>query len=222
MGTYGTGIFADDTAALVRDSFLEQLAETGEPDTATAQILVQLKSLLGDEEDAGTIWLALAATQCEYGCLDATVRDQALSVIDTGRDLKRWDGSPAQGRRAAVLAALRTRLLGPSRRFRRPRVRRHAEPKATKLPSPDGKATATVWDISSNGAQAQVFVEMLAEVGWGGGHVAILLCSWEAVALKWADSNTLEIAYPTGAALRDAKDKAFFAGRTLAVRYCAT
>jgi hypothetical protein len=125
MGTWGPGIWSDDTAADVRASYREALEDGLGDDEAAALVLTEFAAELGDEDTAGVVWLALAVSQHLAGRLSAQVRDQALSVIDSGADARRWEHAEprARARRAEVLAKVQDQLAGPQparKRIRRP------------------------------------------------------------------------------------------------------
>jgi len=107
VGTWGHRIFEDDQAVEVREEFLALLLAGRSAGEAT-NVLVGDGALDADEESS--FWLGLAATQWEYGQLVERVKQEAIRVIDTGVDLRRWEGIEAK--RAAELARLRAKLLG--------------------------------------------------------------------------------------------------------------
>ncbi|GAB3318734.1 hypothetical protein GCM10027451_37940 [Geodermatophilus aquaeductus] len=123
MSVSGPAIFLDDLACDVRDSYRHLLEDRVPDDEATRRTIVEWQGL--DAEEEPVFWLALAATQSRHGRLTDEVRGRALEVIDSGRDLIRWQAwgpGPAEARRA-VLASLRTELTGPQpsrRTVRRP------------------------------------------------------------------------------------------------------
>ncbi len=113
MGADGPAIFSDDLACDVRGDY-RALLEDQVPDVeATRQVIASYADLDADEEPV--FWLALAATQWRVGRLEDEVRARALEVIDSGRDLARWEelGPRVAAKRAAALAALREQLTGP-------------------------------------------------------------------------------------------------------------
>jgi hypothetical protein len=116
----GPGIFSDDTAADVRDEYVEML-EDGIDDSEAQQRLLRGYSGLDDEQHI--VWLALAATQVRLGRLTDDVKERALAVIDSGEGLEAWSeaGPKALAGRNAVLAKLRTDLTGaqPARKATR-------------------------------------------------------------------------------------------------------
>jgi hypothetical protein len=114
MGAWGTGIFQDDTACDVRDDYRQHLGNGFSGPEATARVLEEYASSLSDPEQAGVVWLALAATQWRCGRLDSTTLENALRVIDSGSDLVRWkDAGRDCKRRAAGLQKLRIQLTSP-------------------------------------------------------------------------------------------------------------
>lgn len=115
MGTWGPGLWSDDTAADVRTCYREALEDGLGDDEATTLVLTGFAAELGDEDSAGVVWLALAVSQHLAGRLSAHVRDQALAVIDSGADARRWEHAVPRlrARRAEVLARVRDQLAGP-------------------------------------------------------------------------------------------------------------
>jgi hypothetical protein len=111
----GPAIFADDLACDVRDTYRHLLEDRVPDDEAARRTIVDWQGLDADEEPV--LWLALAATQSRHGRLTDEVRARALEVIDSGRDLVRWEalGPGPVAERRAVLASLRIELTGPSR-----------------------------------------------------------------------------------------------------------
>jgi hypothetical protein len=129
MGSWGTAIFADDTACDVRDRFIELVAGGASAPNATNQLLQEFV----EEGEEPVFWLALAATEFRYGLLEDRVKTQALKIIDSGQYLTAWsDDTKLLKRRAKELATLRSSLVGPQRR-----------PKPIKKPFKD----ATPWLI---------------------------------------------------------------------------
>jgi hypothetical protein len=143
MGTWGPGIFSDDTACDVRVAYRMALEEGLDDQAAQQQVLDQFTDHLDDEvwNDGPLVWLALAKTQWQLGRLDEQVKAQALAVIDQGRDLASWEGSDSYGYRRAVLRRLRTQLTTPPpprKRIRPPRHRLDPEVVRRRLPYQEG------------------------------------------------------------------------------------
>ena len=115
MGTWGTDIFSDDLASDVRDDYL-QLLEDGLPDDQiTNQLLCEFADAVIDSEDGPVFWLALSATQLEFGRLEDRVKQKALQIIEEETDLQRWDEFPEDRlKRRQVLHKLKDQILSKS------------------------------------------------------------------------------------------------------------
>lgn len=125
MGTWGTGLYADDTACDVRDSYVGHLKSGLDDDEAREAVLARFGNLLDDAEVACLVYFALADTQWRYGRLDAKVKRHALGLIEHGGDLHVWErDAPADlGARKRVLSALKRRLESPQAARRLVKVR---------------------------------------------------------------------------------------------------
>ena len=110
MGTWGTGLFSDDLAADVREEFRDLLGEGLTTADAVNRLRKEYKSSLRDPDEESVFWLALADTGWRLGRLDDAVLKNALRVIDSGQDLKRWEDPADRKKREQVLARLRTKL----------------------------------------------------------------------------------------------------------------
>ncbi|MBF6611886.1 MAG: DUF4259 domain-containing protein [Chloroflexi bacterium] len=112
MGTWGTGIFDDDTAGDTRDAFEDELSRGADGADAARRVLVKFVADLDDEDEGSIIYLALAALQLEHGTASEGIRRRALEIIDTGVDLHRWEeaGSTKLSQRKQVLENLRVQL----------------------------------------------------------------------------------------------------------------
>jgi len=119
MGTWGTSIFADDTAADVRDDYRDMVASGVSDADALARMQ---KKYLDKSPDLRKhveplFWIALALTQWKLGRLDETTKTNATQIIDSGQDIQNWrqlGASEADLRkRVRVLAAARQQLCSP-------------------------------------------------------------------------------------------------------------
>jgi hypothetical protein len=115
VGTWGTGVWQNDTALDVRAMYRHALEDRLTDEQATEMVLTEFAQDLADEDFAPVVWLALAVCQHEHGRLTPEIRDRALEVIDIAADLRLWeDADPRdRGRRAAVLTRVRARLMRP-------------------------------------------------------------------------------------------------------------
>lgn len=114
MGVWGTGIFQDDTACDLRDEYKQLLGNGLGAAEAKARILEAYKSSFSDSEESTVAWLALAAMQWKLGRLDPDTLQHALSVIDSGSNLARWNADPKDcTKRKAALDQLRAQITSP-------------------------------------------------------------------------------------------------------------
>ena len=114
MGTWGTGLYSDDFAADLRGDFRDLLGEGLAGSAAVDQLMSDYADSLADPDEEPVFWLALADISWKLGRMDERVRENALRIIDEGRDLARWESPRDRTKREAVLAKLRAQLL-PSR-----------------------------------------------------------------------------------------------------------
>jgi hypothetical protein len=114
MGAWGTGIFSDDTACDVRDTYVELVGDGLSGTEATKRLLDEYSRTLDDPDEGPVFWLALAATQWKSGRLEEPVFQRALNIIDGGIDLARWNAhSRDHKKRQVVLDKLRAQLTSP-------------------------------------------------------------------------------------------------------------
>lgn len=201
MGTTATSIFADDTACDVREEFIARLADGDSPAEATEAMTRRWASQIADADDGPVFWLALAATQWKYGCLDQHVKSRALEVIESGSDLRRWAGRDAE-RRAAVLLKLRETLLGPQPPTRRPRRPKREVLASMRAAAPDGGAVAIASDMGQWPEAGTLWTQVMIDFGAAGSGVCAIGCAYHEISLTWTDCRVLEIAYPASAILR--------------------
>jgi hypothetical protein len=81
MGVIGTGLYDDDTAADVRDSWRNLVASGIAASEATTRLEAEWASQLSDPDVGGPFWLALADTQWKAGLLEPRVLDRARAVL---------------------------------------------------------------------------------------------------------------------------------------------
>ena len=126
MGTWGVGLYANDDAADLRDSFKE-IARTNWDGARILEWVREEFSVAADPKESGysDLYLALADLFWLYGIDCAGVRDEALRLIESGEDLavKRSLGMSERdlGRRAKILEAHGENWQSPNVR---PRSRR--------------------------------------------------------------------------------------------------
>jgi len=218
MGTSSTALFADDVARDVRQQLMDLLASGEHPQHAIEGMTRQWVAPGADVEEVPVFWLALAATAWEHGCLDENLKAKALAVIDGGKDLHRWPGTLA-ARRRKVLDGLKTKLLRPQPKAKRPRQSEPLEaPPSIQADAPDGRGTAVAFSVPGSGV-TQVYLDRTVGRARGGGSVFAAECPLDAVSLAWRDDGVLSIAHPAGSAIHKRLNSHFFHGETIAVTY---
>ncbi|HXJ23833.1 MAG TPA: hypothetical protein VMT03_26810 [Polyangia bacterium] len=119
MGTWGVGLYQNDTACDVRDTWVEKLRQGAPAEAATAELLQEW----GAPDDDPLFWLALADTQWTWGRLDREVRDGARRALAAGGDLDLWPQSKERAARKRVFDRLAAKLEQPPPAPRAIRVR---------------------------------------------------------------------------------------------------
>jgi hypothetical protein len=112
MGAWGTGIFADDIAADLRDDYRKLIGDGVTGPQATDRLIAQWAPQ-GDPALERVFWLALALTQWSCGRLEERVKAEALRVIADGSAIQPWAGGPDERKRQAVLEAAKRKLQSP-------------------------------------------------------------------------------------------------------------
>jgi hypothetical protein len=220
MGTSGTALFSDDTASDVRRDFLDLLRRGLTSEQAVEVLKRDWSASIADADDGPTFWLALAATEWAYGCLDDAVKRRAIEVIDSGDDLARWSGSSVE-RRRDVLAALRAQLLSPQPKPKRPRKQKPVEPPPSReVAAPDGLGKAVAYGIPG-AALMQVYLERVVGVSRGGGSIFVAECAYDDVELEWLTEGALQVTYPEHAKVQKMSATHFFCGEVIPIAYRA-
>jgi hypothetical protein len=112
MGAWGTGIFADDIAADLRNDYRKLIGDGVAGPQATDTLIAQWTPQ-GDPDLEPVFWLGLALTQRSCGRLEERVKAEALRVIADGSAIQPWAGGPDERKRRAVLEAAKRKLQSP-------------------------------------------------------------------------------------------------------------
>ncbi|GIN86194.1 hypothetical protein J6TS2_25800 [Heyndrickxia sporothermodurans] len=115
MGTWGTGIFDDDTTCEVKENFIDYLNEGKTVEEATQIILEEYFDEFNMDEDLevmSLVFIGLSAIQMEKNCLQEQVRSNTINLIERGADLELWeDGDNGYEERKKVLSELKQKLM---------------------------------------------------------------------------------------------------------------
>ena len=111
MGTWGTGLYQDDTTCDVKEEYLNLLKIGTEPEEAMEEMIINWEDCIEDVEEGPLFWFALAETQWRYGLLDEKVKEIALQYIEEEIDLERWEeDQKLYTKRKAELEKLKEKL----------------------------------------------------------------------------------------------------------------
>ncbi|MBV8839042.1 MAG: hypothetical protein JO000_21115 [Alphaproteobacteria bacterium] len=125
MGTWGAGLYSDDMALDLR-STIGALVRLPFDEPRIVEILCEGEEKAANDpqdEDHTTFWLVLADQFAKRGLMSSRVRDKALDIIDSERDLAmlaaRGMTGAALRKRSATLQKLRAALFVSPRPARR-------------------------------------------------------------------------------------------------------
>ncbi len=173
MGAWGPAVFSDDTALDVRTTYRSALEDGLSDEAARERVLTGFARALTDPDEGPVVWLALALTQWQLGRLDPETQREAVSIIDSGRGLARWQeqGGNAVLRCQAALVKVRAQLLAPQPQLR---VVRRPTPKVTDLVPGDVLArraadgTLTLWRVLELRTSREYVSPLLVPLAYSG------------------------------------------------------
>lgn len=116
MGTWGTSLYANDTASDIRGDYVDKLKRGKTNEESTRELIDANRSIMGDEEEEPLFWFALADTQWNYGRLLPSVKEKALEWLEKDGDLLVWKESAKKKDYIAWLNTrkkLKEKLLSP-------------------------------------------------------------------------------------------------------------
>lgn len=93
MGTWGTSLYANDSASDIRGDYIDKLKRGKTNEEATQELIDGNRDIMGDAEEEPLFWFALADTQWNYGRLLPEVREKALYFLSQDKELERWKES---------------------------------------------------------------------------------------------------------------------------------
>lgn len=96
MGTWGTGISANDVFEDIRDEFFELYDEGLDSDAVSKRLLSSNQELINDQNDSNNFWFAIALCQWECKALNPEVLDRVTNIVESGHDIELWKVSGAK------------------------------------------------------------------------------------------------------------------------------
>jgi hypothetical protein len=110
MGTWGYGIFDDDTASDARDTFEDAIGDGLNVDKASDRVFEVFRDQADDYDCGPVILITLAELQIERGEIQAEVRVRALGALAQNIEGREEAGPDEVAQRKAVLDDFRPRL----------------------------------------------------------------------------------------------------------------
>lgn len=113
MGAWGVAILSDDIAEDISLRYKDLLSDNYSSEESSRLVIDEYQNEL-DEEEITVFWLSFALIQWKLGRLQNEVKSMALQIIDSGRDLVRWEEDPnLKKKRQDVLLKLKEQLNSP-------------------------------------------------------------------------------------------------------------
>ncbi|MBQ8995169.1 MAG: hypothetical protein IJ091_05090 [Oscillospiraceae bacterium] len=109
MGAWGVGLFQNDVALEVKDTYVKKLQVGKSNEEAFNETVNELNDMTNDADDKIDFWFALASLMFDYGRLTPDVKNTALEIINSNSD-DRWDAKDTKKRNQAV-ESLKEKLL---------------------------------------------------------------------------------------------------------------
>lgn len=131
MGSWGTGIYSNDTASDVRD-ICSEIFPFVSVEEGNQIIFQEFKETIHsqiDDDDYASFWYALADWQWKHGILTDAIREKALELLNRHAGIEDWkeSGTPSNVRkRMGILDKLKLQLLSemPPRKIRKGRLKK--------------------------------------------------------------------------------------------------
>lgn len=110
MGTWGTGLYQNDTSADVKGDYISKLKAGKSDEEALAEILIEYKEEQEDVDCKYDFFLGLADVLWEKGRLTEEIKKTALSLLEEDKVAERWNPKKSRKARIAVLDKLEKKL----------------------------------------------------------------------------------------------------------------
>ena len=96
MGIWGSGLYSNDIALDVRDTYKGLLSDQMSNEDAYKETIKQCREII-ETEEAPLFWFALAETQWRVGRLCPDAKENALKWIEKNGGLEFWEDDPKGG-----------------------------------------------------------------------------------------------------------------------------
>lgn len=127
MGTWGTGIYSDDTAEEVRDACKDIFA-VYDVNEGCKILFQSFKELLEQDfidNDCASFWYALSDWLWKHGMLTEFVKEKAVELLNEYAGVKDWEESGNEkdvAKHKKVLDSLKKQLLAPQPPLKKPKI----------------------------------------------------------------------------------------------------
>lgn len=118
MGSWGTGLFADDMALDIKDEYIKYFREGKSPEEIVA--LLKKEFQIQDNNDDDFFWVCLSVVQWDHGHLTAHVKERALTGLSCLWDPGVWERPADMAKRKALEEKVKTKLESPQPAAKKP------------------------------------------------------------------------------------------------------
>lgn len=198
MGTWGTNIKDNDTFHDIYTSFFDKYNSGQNPKEISQELIDENENVINDIDTSNNFWFALSLAQWETKSLDPKVFSRVKKIIDSGKDLKVWQGSDTatvnkrQKTLIKFLEQIGTEKEKAKRRSKLKPLDFYSNDLFT-LEAPDQKKTFTVSELGTS----KGYDYTSGSLSWHGAGGTIFFYDKpnRNIRAKWLDSHNLVIGH---------------------------
>ena len=129
MGSWGTGIYSNDTAQDLKEELKDIYGYYDDPIDADKRIFEIYKSIVEQDwidDDYASFWYALADWQWKHGLLTDQVKNKAVELLDIYAGIEEWEADASKRdveKRKSVLDKLKEQLISEQPPCKKPKLR---------------------------------------------------------------------------------------------------
>ncbi len=129
MGSWGTGIYSNDTAQDLKEELKDIYGYYDDPKDSDKHIFEMYKSTVEQkwiDDDYASFWYALADWQWKHGILTEEVKNKALELLSVYAGIEDWEADASKRdveKRKAVLNKLKEQLMSEQPPCKKPKFR---------------------------------------------------------------------------------------------------
>ena len=166
MEAWGTGMYQADIAEDMKETFKEKITygkdgKKYEKEELIEEMIEEYRMEFEDKEERTTAVLVLTDLLWKEGILPEEIKKEALEIIDTKEDLKKWELNKKEYRkREKILEKFKAKLNGPMPEEKKRRIKKKPEPYICE------------WEVGDRIAY-QLESEKAKEMGLGGKYLIV-------------------------------------------------